>query len=219
MDRKTFNKLFLFILFSNLLLSTFIVDSNITTTTTTETVTITDTICTPTPTSELSCPQNDEHYSNSEETSDLEKRSYKKQKHEPFRKQKHEPFRKQKHEPFRKQKHKPFKKQEHKKQEHKKQEHKKQEHKKQEHKPIKEEKHRPIKKQEHKPTPCKTVTCTFTKTECVTPTPICAPLSAPCNTSHPELCCTGLCSTFPRTFPGVGCCNPKGQPCPIFTPG
>ncbi|CAG8736095.1 22181_t:CDS:1, partial [Racocetra persica] len=117
------------------------------------------------------CPQNDEDYNNSEKTSNLEKRFYKKRKHEPIKKQKH--------------------------------------------KPIKEEKHKPIKTQEHKPTPCKTATCTLTKTECVTPTPTCAPLSAPCNISHQELCCTGLCSTLSPSF---GCCNPKGQPCPIFSP-
>ncbi|RIB11586.1 hypothetical protein C2G38_2250059 [Gigaspora rosea] len=136
MDKKTFNKLFLFILFFNLLLSIFIVDSNIT------------------PNPNLNRPQkNDKNYSNSK---DLEKRSYKEQKHEPFKKQEHKLIKKQ------------------------------------EHKPIKEE------------NPTSTGTC--------------APLSAPCNNSQPELCCSGFCSTLPHDFPGVGCCNPKGQPCPIETP-
>ncbi|CAG8846536.1 32542_t:CDS:1, partial [Gigaspora margarita] len=133
-------------------------DSNITT----------DTFCIPAPAPNFNCPQNDEDCNNSEEISDLEKRSYK--KHEPIKKQKHEPFRKQKHELFKKQEHKPIKKQEH--------------------KPIKEE----------------------------NASPTCAPLSAACNSSHPELCCSGLCSTLPHEVPGVGCCNPIGQPCPIQTP-
>ncbi|CAG8792200.1 14597_t:CDS:1, partial [Dentiscutata erythropus] len=61
--------------------------------------------------------------------------------------------------------------------------------------------------------------CTLTQTECVTPMPTCAPLSAPCNNSQPELCCTGLCSPFPRDrAPGIGCCNPRGQPCPFESP-